>query len=252
MTKIPKFAASVHNAIFDEALGDIVPPNGISAIKAQSTYMDANIATYDPMDHIDNGYVDESWQRINERLDAFRKDPTSWKTFGAAAHTIGDFYAHTSYMHFAPIQADGTAAIYQPGMDLGFVPDYSETSSFSLVNGTFSVNTNLWDDTQDVALVYWNGKLISGRYAQKYDPCAEFWDGLTSIPYSLSLGDDFKFRGALPHHNEIAVDSDIMIPEHKLYSKDSQGPDDRMSYANQFQWRKATAIKHIRQTFQTL
>lgn len=245
----PSFAASVHNTIFDEALGDIVSADAISTMKRQSTWMDANIATYDPRDHFDNGYIDQSWQGVNERLAAFKSDPSDWASFGAAAHSIGDFYAHSSYLHFAPIENDNSAMPYEPGMSLDPEPAYTDPP-LSLTSGLFSVNPNLWDGTQEAAADHWAGQLISGRYAQKYDPKATFWEGLTSIPISLASAADFKFRGSLPHHDEIAVDADTMKDRHKLYSSSSSGPDDRQAYANQFLWRKTTAIRHIRQAYQ--
>lgn len=242
----PGFAASVHNTIFDKALGDLVPAEALSRIKRKSLWLDASIATYDPRDHFDNGYIDEGWQKVNERLAAFKSDPSDWESFGAAAHSIGDFYAHSSYLHFAPIQPDDSALPYAPGMTLAPPPAYIEPP-FSLTSGQFSVNDNLWDGTQEEAADHWDREIISGRYAQKYDPKATFWEGLTSIPIALASAADFKFRGSLPHHDEIAVDEEAMMGRHKLYSSNSSGPEDRQAYANQFRWRLSTAIQHIRQ-----
>lgn len=72
-----------------------------------------------------------------------------------------------------------------------------------------------------------------------------FWEGFTSILTALAQAPDFKTRGALPHHNEIAVDDSTMGSKHKLYSTTSSGPTDRKAYANQFRWRVNTAIQHI-------
>jgi hypothetical protein len=245
----PGFAASVHNTMFDEALGDLASADAISAMKRQSLYMDANIATYDPCDHFDNGYIEQGWQKVNERLATFKSTPSDWKSFGAAAHGIGDFYAHSSYLHFAPIKKDEFAIPYEPGMSLDPEPAYTDPP-LSLTSGLFSVNSNLWDGTQQTAADHWAGELISGRYAQKYDPQATFWEGFTSIPFSLASAADFKFRGSLPHHDEIAVDEEMMKSRHKLYSGNSSGPDDRQAYANQFLWRKNTAVHHIRRAYQ--
>jgi len=245
----PSFAASVHNTIFDEALGDIAPPDAISAMKRQSLWMDANIATYDPRDHFDNGYIDQGWQKVNERLATFKNAPSDWKSFGAAAHSIGDFYAHSSYVHFAPIKKGDSAMPYEHGMSLDPEPAYA-APPLSLTSGLFSVNSDLWDGTQETAVGHWAGQVISGRYAQKYDPKATFWEGFTSIPISLASAADFKYRGSLPHHDEIAVDEETMKDRHKLYRSDCSGPDDRQAYANQFRWRKNTALQHIRQAFQ--
>jgi len=51
----------------------------------------------------------------------------------------------------------------------------------------------------------------------------------------------------LPHHNEIAVDDQNISTGHKLYRGTATGPADRQAFANQFRWRKNTAIAHIQQ-----
>jgi hypothetical protein len=213
--------------------------------------MDANILTYDPRDHFDNGYIGAAWKTVGDRLAAFKKNPSDWESFGAAAHSIGDFYAHSSYLHFAPIQPDDSAQPYEPGMDLT-PPPASVDPPFSITSGHFSVNNELWDGTQQTAADHWAGQLISGRYAQKYDPKATFWEGFTSIPNSLTSAANFKVRGSLPHHDEIAVDEATMKSRHKLYSNSGSGPNDRLAYANQFRWRQNTAIQHIRQAYKEI
>ena len=244
----PSFAASVHDTTFDQALGDLVQANALSRIKRKSLLLDANIATYDPRDHFDNAYIEQGWQTVNDHLAAFKNDQSDWESFGAAAHGIGDFYAHSSYVHFAPIQPDGSVLPYESGMSLAPPPAYVDPP-LSLTSGRFSVNDNLWDGTQQAAADHWAGELISGRYAQKYDPQATFWEGFTSIPIALAQAADYKFRGALPHHDEIAVDEQTMTDRHKLYNSSSSGLDDRLAYANQFRWRLNTAIQHIRRAY---
>ena len=253
----PSFAAGVHNTIFDQALGGQIPAAALSAIKRKSLSLDANLLTYDPRDHFDNGYIPEGWDRLSARLAAFRQDNSDWGSFGAAAHAIGDFYAHSSYLHFAQLQNlapnRGEALIYAPGVSLVARPQYTAMSAdpalppFDLTSDAFSMNTELWTGTKSEAAQQCGGKLISGRYAQKYDPAATFWEGFTGIPKSLVKAADFNTRGALPHHNEVAVDDANMAPKHKLYSPTSSGPTDRNAYANQFRWRVNTAVQHIQQ-----
>jgi hypothetical protein len=121
---------------------------------------------------------------------------------------------------------------------------------FDLTSGKFSTNSNLCPGTGQDAANQWTDQLISGRYAQKYDPKAGFWEGLTSIPLVLSSAPDYKVRGLLPHRNEIAVDSGTPGKEHRLYSDaPNPTPDDRNAFTNQFRWRVNTAIAHIRQAF---
>ena len=246
----PSFAAGVHNSIFDQAIGGQVPAFGLSAIKRKSLWLDVNLLTYDPRDHFDNGYIPEGWDRINTRLAAFRENNSDWGSFGAAAHAIGDFYAHSSYLHFAQLQDvapnAGRALIYATDVPFA-VPAQYTAAPFDLTSDAFSMNTELWTGTKAQAAQQCGGKLISGRYAQKYDPSATFWEGFTGIPASLSQAADFKKRGALPHHNEIAVDDEKPGSKHKLYSLASSGPTDRNAYENQFRWRVNTAIRHIQQ-----
>ena len=256
----PTFAAGVHASIFDAALGKLAPAEAISAMKRKSLLMDGNILTYDPRDHFDNGYIPEGWGRINEELAAFKKNPTDWSSFGAAGHTIADFYAHTSYAHFAELQnaaaVDGQAVLYEPGEGLVAPPAYGSTparpalSAFNLESGPFSRNTAIWQGTGQQAAASWAGKVISGRYAQLHDPKASFFEGFTSIPRDLAAAPGFAVRGSLPHHDEIAVDGDAPAKRHVLYSAKPAPADERNCFANQFRWRRNAAIAHLRKAFQ--
>jgi len=255
----PSFAASVHSTIFDKALGDLIDGAALDRVKRRSLWLDVNILTYDPRDHFDNSFIGQAWDVVNQRLAAFKANNSDWESFGAAAHSIGDFYAHSSYVHFAtlkrPATADGAALVYEPGVGMAGTPAYTSQSAspslapFDLTVGRFSVNQNLWKGTQVEAAAAWAGKIISGRYAQKYDPQATFWEGFTSIPSKLVSTPGFSLRGSAPHHDEIAVDSESPGKRHKLYSGNSGGPADRQAFANQFRWRVNTATQHIRKAF---
>lgn len=87
----PSFAAGVHSTIFDKALGDLIDASALSRVKRKSLWLDVNILTYDPCDHFDNAFLDQGWDKVNQRLAAFRSDNSDWESFGAAAHSIGDF-----------------------------------------------------------------------------------------------------------------------------------------------------------------
>ncbi len=256
----PSFAASIHKSIFDAALSGRVSGGAMSAIKRKSLWLDVNIATYDPRDHFDNGYIAAGWDRVTQNLAKFNADNSDWASFGAAGHAIADFYAHSSYLHFARLKnaagAAGQALPYAPDVALAGTPAYTSSPAapslppFDLTSGKFSTNTKLNPGTGQDAANEWAGQIISGRYAQKYEPKAGFWEGLTSIPYELSSAADFKRRGLLPHHDEIAVDSESPGKAHRLYgSAANPAPDDRSAFTNQFRWRVNTAIAHIRQAF---
>lgn len=243
---VPEFAASVHDHIFDLAL-DKLSWSDLLYVKGVSIALDINPAIYDPCDHFDNGYVVESWQRLNENLMKKTLDG-----LGRACHTIGDFYAHSSYAHFAKTDANGSLILFDGSMsDVLFVriPDYG-TGDFDLHDtARFSENTGMCTMTKDEAIAYWNGrKLISGRFAQPRDPYQGTLEKLfISIPYYLRHRADFPERTCLPHHNDIAVDSDIdtagNIPDgHKLYI-------DPKVYSAQFNLRMNAAVNHIKQLY---
>ncbi len=256
----PSFAASVHDTIFDAALQGLVPDSALSAMKRKSLWLDVNIFTYDPRDHFDDGFIDAGWDRVNANLSRFENDNSDWGSLGAAGHAIADFYAHSSYAHFAELQdptaATGQTVIYRPGAGLVAQPSYTAVPAdpslppFDLASGVFSRNTSLWQGTPDEAAAQWARQLISGRYAQLHDPKATFFEGFTSIPTALAGAPGFKTRGALPHHDEIAVDGPSMGSRHRLYRKAAVNLTDRQSFDNQFRWRKNAAIAHVRQAFQ--
>jgi hypothetical protein len=242
----PEFAASVHNHIFDLAL-DKLNWSDLMYVKGVSVAMDINPATYDPRDHFDNGYIAESWKGLNENL--------AKKTFDGlarACHTIGDFYAHSSYAHFAKKDAAGGLLLFDgtPGDDhFSRIPDYGAAGFDLHDTQRFTVNSALCTMTKDEAIAYWNGcRLISGRFAQPGDPHQGALEKLfISIPYQLRHGADFMPRACLPHHNEIAVDGGLdgsgKIPAgHKLYQ-------DPAGYADQFKMRFHAALNHIKQLY---
>jgi hypothetical protein len=243
----PEFAASVHDHIFDAALSDKLSYVDRLYLKGVSVAMDVNTTTYDPRDHFDNGYIAQSWQQMNQNLMKKTLDGLA-----RACHTVGDFYAHSSYAHFARRDGKGDIVLFDGVMtDDRFVrtPDYG-SSEFDLHDtGCFSTNSSLCTMTKDAAIQYWNSqKLLSGRYAQPGDPSQGIFERLiTSIPYQLRHQPDFMQRTCLPHHNEIAVDSDLDsngdVPDgHRLY------PDPGV-YSAQFTLRMNAAVNHIRHLY---
>lgn len=257
----PGFAAGVHNHIFDEALKGIpgLPTSAVSAMKRTSLWLDVSLPGYDPRDHFDNGYIEAGWQRVEKRLGQFRQDRKDWSSFGAAGHAIADFYAHSSYIHFARLldAADeklGRALTYTPDVPLAAAPAYSAAepgpgvAPFDLASGPFTLNKTVFKGDKALAAQLWAGRLISGRYAQRGDS-QSFFEAFTNIPMGLVRAQDFATRGALPHHDEMAVDDTTPGKRHRLYRATSNGPEDRCAYANQFRWRKQTAIAHVRAAF---
>lgn len=255
----PEFAGWVHRSILNEALTpDVCPPWVLSALNRHFSVIlgrrawtvdDVDLPTsYDPRDHFDNGYILDGWQQVNNRLAQFKgASVTSLDAFAKAAHGIADFYAHTSYAHFAKVQG-GMLTLCTPDTPtsgLAQSPNYGAGSSFDLVSDEFSINAHLWTGTTVERASMWNNKLISGRYAQKGDSHSPY-ELITFIPSSLQKAPNFPVRGSLPHHNEIAVDeplSDDQPPSgHVLY--------DAQNYATQYQLRYTAAVRHIHQAFQ--
>ena len=241
----PEFAASVHNHVFDLALGNL-SWSDLQFVKGVSLAIDINPATYDPRDHFDNGYVKESWQGLNENLNKKTLDGLA-----RACHTIGDFYAHTTYAHFAKKDANGELVLSDGTADNGQfarTPDYG-SGDFDLHDTRFTVNTGMSPVTKDKAVSYCNRhKIISGRFAQPNDPYQGTLEKLfISIPYQLRHQKDFKLRACLPHHNEIAVDCDLdsngNIPAgHKLYQ-------DPKIFTDQYNIRFNAAVNHMKKFY---
>jgi hypothetical protein len=259
----PSFAGEVHRSILNEALTG-APQAVLDALNRHFTRIVGigpmvddidNFVThgYDSRDHFDNGFISESWQLVGQRLADFKRERTDFDKFAYAAHGIADFYAHSSYLHFARLSG-GCAQPFDPAQPLAGMPelpDYGPTTSFDLTGGRFSLNANVYRGQPAQRAAAWAGQLISGRYAQKGDSHSAI-EALTFIPKSLQARPGFAARGGLPHHNEIAVDQATADPAHVLYRP---GPatgraQDRLVYANQFQWRRATAVAHIRQAFE--
>lgn len=248
----PKFAGWVHKTILNEALtSDICPDWVLKALnrhftsflwKRSLTVDDVDLpGSYDPRDHFDNGYIEEGWKQVEARLSKFRNSSVdNLDAFHRAAHGIGDFYAHSSYGEFGAVQ-ERKLDLYDPAnpaSSLPQPPDYGAGSGFDIASGKFSTNAALWQGNAQAAATLWKGKLISGRYAQKRDSHG-IAESITFIPSSLTKDKHFPLRGALPHHNEIAVDENA--GNNVLYS---QG-----KFAAQYKLRKDAAVRHIRQAF---
>lgn len=262
----PTFAGFVHQNIIHAALYD-APKWIINELDKRFThivpFVDSTIVdepdwprNYHPYDHFDSGFIKEGWQTVAARLNRFKTNNNAIGNFAWAAHAIADFYAHSSYVHFAKLispQMDGGHAMpydpSNPSACFETLPAYNQ-DLFDF--NRFSINTRLYhkgNKTQAAAL--WQGQIISGRYAQTPDsrpPGA--LERLAKIPPAVSNRPDYDVHGALPHHDEIAVDSPDAGNDHILYTKTNPvQKDSRQFYANQYRWRYFSAIHHIHQSF---
>jgi hypothetical protein len=268
----PKFAGAVHKSILNTALAG-ADSNVLNALNGYFNRIfivgpivdDVDRWEYNPLDHFDNCYVKEGWGLVEARLNYFKQDNVkNLNEFAYAAHGIADFYAHSSYVHFAEIQKGSRpefdyASICDPANPMMQTkPAYDSESGYDLTSETFTINPFYWDlkknPRKDIAQM-WGGKIVSGRYAQKKDtwdsPMSWITEGPTNIPPDLEEKQDFYKRGSLPHHNEVAVDEESRNDSHRLYRDQTTNRLDRMSFANQFRWRKNAAIRHVRQAFQS-
>jgi hypothetical protein len=268
----PKFAGEMHLSIVEQAIGGIpnAPKWVLKELKRNFSRLflfgpiidsiDLNILKYSPLDHFDNGYIPESWNQVEQNLALFKQDNrANLQAFAKAAHAIADFYAHSSYVHFAnlvdPNSPQGCAEMYDPAGATPFrvPPSYSPPSTFNLTDPKFTINESLWTQGKEKAAQRWSGVLISGRYAQPNDTQSgltnHLTEGIASIPASFRTVPGFSDRGSLPHHNQIAVDDVVPGNQHCLYSQDTSAGMPLMIYANQLKWRKNTAVMHVRDAF---
>ena len=218
----PAFAASVHGSIFDEALKGI-PWLTMQRIKVVSLNVDVNTAAYDPRDHFDFAYIDESWAIVQQRLAS-----GTLKDFALAAHAIADFYAHSVYGYFMLDPTTKKLPVYDPAAPQP-PPDQIQYD-FSNLGERPGCKSNT-----ATASTYWTNrkKIISGQWYRWF----------ASIPNVLQNNADFAMRRCLPDHDALAVDSPTYNPDkHKLFTS-------KREYDEQFIARKAAAIAHIKKAY---
>lgn len=251
----PKFIGDVHYSIIHEALDKIAPKWVVEAVNARFTSIpfvgrvddiDKSTSTYDPRDHFDNEYITEGWQLVQQRLAQFKaNNVANFDVFYRATHGIADFYAHSSFAHpgFGKRETGGALKLFDPQNIAGCLnaPAYTVATGFDLAGNQFSINSSLWNGTGASRAAAWRKKLISGRYAQRHDSHGPI-EAVTYIhPPELETALGFPLKGSLPHHNEIAVDSELPSSDHKLYAGNT--------YHGQYVMRKAAAVKHIKKAF---
>jgi hypothetical protein len=267
----PKFAGEAHKQIVESALADVASPelmgylrgrfkNLIVATVDESDWVNPlapSTTPYNPLDHFDNGCVDESWDLVQRRLGTFADSKRqNFEAFAQAIHGIADFYAHSSYLHFALRDGSqvnrgatpypGRRALEQnPEKYFHDNPSYGSEDSPGVVNmdlHRFSKNTKLWRGSIDDAIAHWDNRLISGRYAQDAsDALGSTVDSIIEKLNTLPAKWRQPERGALPHHDEMAIDGPDRSQAHQLY--------DAASYRSQYERRMATAVRHVRQAF---
>lgn len=240
----PQFAGITHRYILDAVLKRFTVPSADQKYLTKKftawfwnpewTVDEVDAGTYDPRDHFDNAYIDEGWQRVNGHWDSFAA-LAAGNRHGAldhlyrSLHGTADFYAHSSYSYLwrknpvlRPVSFAGGRADYD------LAPSemvYGAGSPVDLSKPPYTINPAVYPGPASAAPQLWAGRIISGRYGQRHDSHG-LLEAFFNIPAELTAAPDFARRGALPHHNELAVD-------------------DVKENAYEFNRRRTAAIEHL-------
>lgn len=253
----PAFTGNAHWSILDEAIAAYGRPT-LDHVRRRFAYYFGHYVeeidrpgNYDPVDHFDNCQIERGWERVQRRLGQFAslygtERMRALDEFALAAHGIADFYAHTSYGHFAALEGD-RFRVFDPGWlaqldaNLGTPARYdgSGAAPFDLVGTRFTVGPLFGSRPRAEVPRLWNGKLISGRYAHPGD-AQGLWERITRMPAAYLQENTFWRTAGVPHHEEIAVD--YQYGTNALYRK-------RAELEAQFLRRRRTAVAHLRQEF---
>jgi len=245
----PSFHGDVHKSIVTQAAALVNAPGPLrSALARTFTTLFGNVIdnpdirfrSYHPRDHFDSGVIDESWATAVARLNRFYEkplmDPDGTNNLCWALHAIADFYAHSSYAHFLAaenkplVPFDPVQKTPRLAYDYASDPVYSQATTLSLYAD--------WSGPISFAqrLAAWKGRPISGRYSFNGDS-HDLIERLTNAPpdSAFPTAAARKVAGALPHHNEIAVDEEA--GSNKLYATPA--------FKDQFNLRRGLALQHI-------
>lgn len=213
----PSFAASVHDEIYALAL-DGMPEDDLSVVRRASFWVDVNVLAYDPRDHFDFAYVEESWERVEWRLATGKLGD-----LGLALHAIGDFYSHTLYGEFGE-KAGNRLVPYH-------VAEPIPPSKLAYDFGPYAPLSGCKKKIAE-SNAHWRGKLVSGQW----------WRWYSSYPDELDKPSELAWRRCLPDHDRLAVDGPKGGGGDHRY--------DKAAYAEQFRLRRAATIEHCRDVYQ--
>jgi hypothetical protein len=220
-----------------ESFDETLPEDCLKQFAYQVSNVDISLR-YEPRLHFDNGLINESFAMMADNINT--KDIPG---LARAFHALGDIYAHTSFVEFAKVKNKPSpqdifeiADLTNPDYSNQFLalPDY-ETGIFDLTR--FSNNNYLYkfNDNKEQAIQYWKDKVISGRFGQPHDS-QTFLERTQFWPRDIIKD---PMYGALPHHNEIAVDAPVFdSKKHKLFTNE-------IDYKNSYELRKEFAIQHL-------
>ncbi len=244
----PRFHGEVHRNIILQAATIAGLPEPLCSRLARSftevvgqviDEPDIRFRAYDPRDHFDSGFIDESWRAVLARLKRFYAGPLTdsdgIRAVCWAIHAIGDFYAHSTYAHFLRNERRPEVPYDPVARKPTLTYDYASDPVFSKVNLTSYATW--WTPADFDRLARWGGRPISGRYSFSGDSKGVI-ERVTNSPDPALFPNDAarKFAGSLPHHDEIAVDEAGSDKSNKLYPVGT--------YASQFALRYGLAVQH--------
>jgi transglutaminase-like putative cysteine protease len=215
----PSFAAGVHFDIFDAAFSGMSTLE-LQAVKSVSLRVDVDVLSYDPRDHFDFAYIDESWRRVEQRLATKRLNE-----LGLAGHAIADFYAHSVYGY---IMKDRLVAQKLPRFD----PNSPLPSDWLQYDFT-GMDLPGCQKSAVEASKYWSGRLISGQW----------WRWYSAYPKDLRSPQELAPRRCLPDHDQLAVDAPNPKQGYRILPLDE--------YREQFRLRKQAAIEHLTEVYRS-
>ena len=243
----PTFHGEVHKSIVTHAAAEANVPAPLRSQLARTfTTLFGNVIdnpdlrfqSYHPRDHFDSGVIDEAWATVLARLQRFYAKPLTdadgVNNLCWALHALADFYAHSTYAHFLRLEK-GALIPYDP---IAGTPalryDYASDPTFS--GADFCHYDAWWKPGMFDRLARWKGRPISGRYSFHGDS-QDVIERLTNAPPDSAFPNPAarQFAGALPHHNELAVDEEV--GSNKLYGS--------AAFKEQFAWRYHLALRHM-------
>lgn len=216
----PAFAVDVHNYIYEQALTGMSDLD-LLRVKNASLYIDINVLSYDPRDHCDFAYIQESWDRMLSRLAS-----GNLEDFGLAVHAIGDLYAHSMHAYFASRTSANRIALYDPANPIPSRKLVYDFTGLSLPGHDPQL------DAEGCAQL-WQGKLISGQW----------WRDYATYPDDLKDPAELQMHRNLPDHDCLAVDSPASGNNENYFVKNGL-------YEEQFLLRRQAAIDHVAQVYQ--
>lgn len=198
---------------------------------------------YDALAHFDNSQIENGVKQLERNL-----QEGTIKGLARGLHGLQDFYAHSSFGHFAKIVSDDRielANIHVKGSDIADtsmleIPVYDGSGPRPFDFTPFDYNKVLCVDSagneipRNQVIDFWKGKLISGRYGQRKDSHG-FLEHFQYVDENLP---NIQMAAGVPHHEHIAMDKENK--SNMLYKIESD-------YNKQFQYRVDAAIRHTKQ-----